>query len=90
MGKIVQIIPASRPIVAVYGEEGKIDWISNVDYLALTDDGEVCGLDLSLDGDYDICTGMNFVGLCEVENIYRFLKYYKLTKIYNDEKGENK
>ena len=81
MAKIIQIIPASRPLVAVYGEKGKVDWINNVDYLALTDDGDVCGIDLSLDGYYDICEGKYFIGLCEVGDIHRFLECNKLTQI---------
>lgn len=86
MAKIIQIIPASRPLVAVYGEKGKVDWINNVDYLALTADGCVCGIDLSLDGYFDICDGEGFMGLCEVGDVHRLLEYRKLTQIntYND------
>lgn len=79
--KIIQIIPAPRPLVAVYGSKGKVDWINNVDYLALTDEGEIYGLDLNLDGYYDICNDGNFVGLCEVGNIHQFLEYHKLPQI---------
>ena len=85
--KIIQIIPTARPIVAVYGEHGKVDWINNVDYLALADDGTVYGLDLALDGFYDVCDAGNFVGLCEVGDIYRFLEANNLTQINTDPAG---
>lgn len=88
MEKIIQIIPATRPIVAVYGEQRRVDWIANVDYLGLTDEGEILGLYLGFDGYYDICEGRNFIGLCETTNIQHFLESHKLIKIYNNEKEQ--
>ena len=87
--KIIQVIPLAHPIVAVHGSEGKIDDIRNVDYLALADDGEIYGLNL-IEGRYNLCDESNFIGLCEIGGLFRFLEDNGLAKLSTFGREEQK